>query len=181
MKLSRRTIFALPVVLRPALGATVPRPAGEFEYQMPGGKTELISQYKGKILLVEFLLTTCPGCQKSARVLSGVQRDYAAKGVQVLGVAYNPEAPMAAAGFQSTYAQTFPVGYKDRVRVEDYLQLSPVMRNYVPNLVVIDRNWVIRAQHAGDDAFFHDTDKNVRTLLDSLLKESPAKPGKKKK
>ena len=28
------------------------------EYLMPGGKTELISQYKGKILLLEFLFTT---------------------------------------------------------------------------------------------------------------------------
>ena len=58
MKLSRRILFGLPAVLRPAFGATVPRPAGEFEYLMPGGKTELISQYKGKILLLEFLFTT---------------------------------------------------------------------------------------------------------------------------
>ena len=60
-------------------------------------------------------------------------------------------------------------------------QLSPIMRNYVPNLVVIDRNWVIRAQYAGDDPFFHDSNKNLRALVDSLLKEPATKKGRAKK
>jgi hypothetical protein len=50
--------MALPAVLRPAFGATVPRPAGEFEYLVPGGKPQLLSQYKGKIVVLEFLFTT---------------------------------------------------------------------------------------------------------------------------
>jgi hypothetical protein len=101
--------------------------------------------------------------------------------VQVLGIAYNPEAPVAVEPFRRAYAPNFPVGYRDRVRVEHYLQLSPIMRNYVPNVVVIDRNWVIRAQHAGDDPFLLDSNKNLRALLDSLLKESAAKKGAAKK
>jgi hypothetical protein len=101
--------------------------------------------------------------------------------VQALGIAYNPEAPVAAEPFRRTYAPNFPVGYRDRVRAEHYLQLSPIMRNYVPNLVVIDRNWVIRAQYAGDDPFFHDSNKNLRALLDSLLKEPAMKKGSAKK
>jgi hypothetical protein len=47
--------------------------------------------------------------------------------------------------------------------------------------VVIDRNWVIRAQYAGDDPFFHDSNKNLRALLDSLLKEPATKKGSAKK
>jgi hypothetical protein len=101
--------------------------------------------------------------------------------VQVLGVGYNPEAPVAVPQFQRTYARNFPVGYRDRVRVEHYLQLSPIMRNFVPNLVVIDRSWVIRAQYAGDDPFFNDSNKNLRALLDSLLKEPASKKGSSKK
>jgi hypothetical protein len=66
--------------------------------------------------------------------------------------------------------------------VEYYLQLSPIMRNYVPNIVVIDRNWVIRAQYAGDDPIMNDSNKHLRALIDSLLKESAgSKSGAKKK
>jgi thiol-disulfide isomerase/thioredoxin len=178
MKLSRRILFGLPALLRPAFGANVPRPAGEFEYLMPGDKPELLSQYKGKIVVAEFLFTTCPHCQRCAQVMSSVQREYASKGVQMVGIAYNPEAPGTVTHFAQTFAgNAYPVGYRDRVRVNSYLEVSSVMRNFVPNLVVIDRNWTIRAQYSGDDAFFHNEDKNLRTLIDSLLKE-PA--GKKK-
>jgi hypothetical protein len=106
--------------------------------------------------------------------------------VQVIGVAYNPDAQPLAADFMRRYAVNFPVGYRDRDSVNQYLQISPVMRNYVPNIVVIDRKWTIRAQMAGDDPFFQNEDRNMRTLLDSLLKEPAAAakkspPAKKKK
>jgi hypothetical protein len=99
--------------------------------------------------------------------------------VQVLGVAYNPDAsPAVVMDFIRRFGVNFPVGYRDVVRVNDYLQLSPVMRNFVPNLVVIDRNWTIRGQWAGDDPLFQDENKKVRAFLDGLLKKR-APAGKK--
>jgi hypothetical protein len=112
-------------------------------------------------------------------VLSGIQRDYAAKGVQVIGVGYNPDAALLALQFSRTFAPNFPVGYRDRDTVNAYLQVSPMVRNYVPNVVVIDRGWTIRAQYAGDDPFFQNEDKNMRALLDGLLKQAATKKGSK--
>jgi hypothetical protein len=103
--------------------------------------------------------------------------------VQVIGVAYNPDAAALAADFARRYAN-FPVGFRDRDAVNNYLQISIFMRNYVPNVVVIDRSWTIRGQYAGDDPFLQNEDKNMRAMLDSLLKVSATatkKSGAKKK
>ena len=53
----------------------------------------------------------------------------------------------------------------------EYEQASLVKTNYVPELIFIDRNRVIREQHNGGDDFFKEQEKNIRETLDTLLKE----------
>ena len=53
----------------------------------------------------------------------------------------------------------------------EYEQASLAKPNYVPDLLFIDRNRVIRAQHDGGDEFFKDQEKNIREMLETLLKE----------
>ena len=36
----------------------IPRPAGEFAFNMVGGKQIMLSSYKGKITVVSFLIST---------------------------------------------------------------------------------------------------------------------------
>jgi cytochrome oxidase Cu insertion factor (SCO1/SenC/PrrC family) len=68
-------------------GAEIPRQAPEYAFTLPGGKQDLLSNYKGKVIALEFLFTTCPHCQTSARTLSKLQGEFGAKGFQALGVA----------------------------------------------------------------------------------------------
>ena len=46
----------------------------------------------------------------------------------------------------------------------------------MPQLVFIDRKGTIRAQYGGGDAFYKDEEKNMREMIVSLLKETPATP-----
>jgi hypothetical protein len=56
-----------------------------------------------------------------------------------------------------------------------------MQRNYVPDVVFIDRGGTIRAQYAGTDAFFRNERQNIRAMLDKLLSESaPKSPPAKK-
>ncbi|HLK23006.1 MAG TPA: hypothetical protein VKT81_28880 [Bryobacteraceae bacterium] len=41
-----------------AFAADVPRKATEIGVQLPGGKTALVSSYRGKVLCLVFILTT---------------------------------------------------------------------------------------------------------------------------
>jgi len=154
----------------------VPRPAGEFAITMPNGQQALLSSYAGKVVVLAFISTTCPHCQKTTQLLSQIQREYASRGVQILGVAFNPEAASLVPGFIAQFHPTFPVGSADRDAVLEYEQASLAKPNYVPVLIFIDRHRVIRAQpeHAGSDDFFSNQEKNIREEIDTLLKEPVA-------
>jgi thiol-disulfide isomerase/thioredoxin len=158
-----------------AFGQTVPRPAGEFAISIPGGGQMLLSQYSGKVVLLALISTTCPHCQHTTQLLSGIQREYGPRGVQILGAAFNPEAAQLVPSFIAQFRPTFPVGYASRDTVFEYEQASLAKPNYVPELIFIDRNRVIRAQYSGADDFFKDQEKNIRNMLDTLLKEPEVK------
>lgn len=164
--------FGLLLAGLAAYGQTVPRPAGEFAIKMPNGQTTLLSQYAGKVVVLAFISTTCPHCQHTTQVLSAFQNEYGPKGVQFLAAAFNPDAVQLVPGFISQFKPTFPVGSAERDSVYEYEQASLVKPNYVPELIFIDRNRVIRAQHSGGDDFFKEQEKNIREMLDSLLKET---------
>jgi len=152
----------------------VPRPAGEFAIRMTGGGQTLLSQYSGKVVLLALISTTCPHCQHTTQLLSGLQREYGPRGVQILGAAFNPDAAQLVPGFIAQFRPTFPLGYASRDAVFEYEQASLAKPNYVPELIFIDRNRMIRAQYSGADDFFKDQEKNIRNMLDTLLKEPEA-------
>ena len=165
------TVFTLLLTGLAAYAQQVPRPAGEFAIKMPNGQVTLLSQYAGKVVVLAFISTTCPHCQHTTQVLSTIQAEYGPRGVQFLAAAFNPDAASLVPGFIAQFRPTFPVGSADRDSVLEYEQASLAKPNYVPDLLFIDRNRVIRAQHDGGDEFFKDQEKNIREMLDSLLKE----------
>jgi cytochrome oxidase Cu insertion factor (SCO1/SenC/PrrC family) len=84
----------LSVCLSVAAFATppVPRPASALRIVDSSGKPLQLTDYRGKVVLVQFLYTTCSHCQATARMLSKLQKELGSQGLQVLGVAFNPEA-----------------------------------------------------------------------------------------
>src|ERR1035441_8355888 len=59
-----------------ASAAEVPRPSPDFAINMTDGQKILVSQYKGKVCFLAFILTTCPHCQKTVGYLSTMQNEY---------------------------------------------------------------------------------------------------------
>ena len=51
-------LFALSLAVASMFAVTLPRPAGEVPIQLPGGGQQLLSQYKGKVIVLGFILTT---------------------------------------------------------------------------------------------------------------------------
>src|SRR5882724_7918147 len=102
-------------VLAPA--ATLPRPSPDFAIHLtPLGQVSP-AQYKGKVVVLAFILTTCSHCQRTTGVLSGLQREYGPRGLQVLAAAFNPMANMFVPDFIKQFQPSFPVGYTERLDV----------------------------------------------------------------
>jgi thiol-disulfide isomerase/thioredoxin len=167
--------FALAV---PALAAQipqVPRPAKELAVVEPSGKQTLVSSLKGKVVVIQFLATTCPHCQRYSQLLTRLQSELGSKGFQALGVAFNEATPATVAAYVKQFAVGIPVGHASRETVTSYLGLSPYERLAVPQIVVVDRKGVIRAQSEplGSENLVRES--YLRTLLTSLLQEGAGK------
>lgn len=163
-----------------AAGAEVPRKSAEFAAQSPGGGQLLLSQYRGKVVCIEFLFTTCPHCQATTRLMNKLYDEFGTKGFQPLGVAFNDANGQMVADYISQFGAKYPIGFATRDQVVSYLQLTPESRLSVPQIVFIDRRGVIRQQSQP----FMDTktasEENMRQMIQTLLND-PAASGVKKR
>jgi len=163
--------FLAAVAAMISFGMDVPRPAPPLVVKTPVGGTIDLASYKGKVVALEFLITTCPHCQNCSRILQKMQVEYGPKGFQALGVATNDMANMLVPDYVRSLGLSFPVGFAGREVAHEFLQHPMMLIMYMPQLVFIDRAGVIRAHYPGGDKFFQDEEKNVRAQIESLLKE----------
>ncbi len=87
------------------------RKAPEFAFTIPGQGQKLLSQYRGKVVALEFIFTTCPHCQAWSKVMSKFQQEYGSRGLQVIDVAVNDNADLLVENFAKDFQVNFPVGW----------------------------------------------------------------------
>lgn len=173
---SRRTFLATGVLAAPAASAwatpQIPRQATDFSVTLNSGEQVHLSQFKGKVTALEILLTTCPHCQRCSRTMQKLYAEFAPQGFACLGAAINDGARQMLLQFMLSTGAQYPIGVADRDKAYSFLQADqnagPV---YMPQLVFIDRAGTIRAQYGGTDNFFLDEEKNVREMVEKLLKD----------
>jgi peroxiredoxin len=168
----------LGALLPAAWAAGLPRKAPEYTVNMGGGKTLLLSQYKGHPVVMAFILTYCSHCQKTVGFLSKAQNDYGVRGLQVVASAIDREGVAAALpNFLKNFQPPFPVGYSEGQSALEFMQHPAEKMPMMPMLAFIDRQGMIRAEFEGDDPFFGDqAEQNLRQQIEALLKAGgPAK------
>lgn len=69
------------------------------------GRTRVLSEWRGSVLLVNFWATWCAPCREEIPLLNDAQARYAARGLQIVGVAIDDPADVAA------YARQFKIAY----------------------------------------------------------------------
>jgi thiol-disulfide isomerase/thioredoxin len=136
------------------------RKAPELAFNIPGQGQKLLSQYRGKVVALEFILTTCPHCQAASRVMTKFQDESGARGLQVVDIAINAldenrtpaEADAITAAFQRKFQVGVPVGWIPRDQMMAFMGFSLADRMVVPQLVLVDRKGYIHYQTpAGDN------------------------------
>ena len=106
----------------------------------------MLSNFRGKVVALEFLFTTCPHCQHSSQVFSKLYSEFGARGFQPLGVAFNEMPQMLVPDFIKQNNVNFPVGFSARDAVLNFLGIPVIERFVVPQIVWIDRKGRIRSQ-----------------------------------
>lgn len=152
--------------------APVPRPAGQLTITEPSGKKIAVASMKGKVVVVQFLLTTCPHCQAFSRALTKMTGELGPK-FQALGVAFDREDAKNVPYYIRTIGTNFPVGSVEQMSALGFLAISVTDYNRlrVPQVVVIDKKGVIRSQTELSGAGPAANETTLRALVANLMKD----------
>ncbi|HEY6073049.1 MAG TPA: TlpA disulfide reductase family protein [Anaerolineales bacterium] len=108
------------------------------------GKEHALEAYRGKVVLINFWATWCAPCQSEMPELVKLQRKYAAKGLQILGVTYEPEKPTAV----NRVARKFKINYPLLFGSEELSKLYKI-EEVLPVSILVDREGKMQSQILG--------------------------------
>ena len=141
----RRFVILILLVVLPSVGiGQTGRKAPTLALKDLQGRTLRLSNYKGKVVLLNFWATWCPPCRAEMPDLIRMQREYRAKGLQVIGITYPPQEIKGVRQFIRKLGVNYPValGTKETKTLFDESETLPVT-------IVIDRQGNVRERIEG--------------------------------
>jgi len=150
----------------PAPVDNVRKTAPDFTLDDAQGAAIRLSDYKGKVVLLDFWATWCHGCKTEIPWYMEFQNKYKDKGLAVIGVSMDDD------GWKSVkpFVEEQKMNYVVVIGNEALAKLYAV--DALPVTLLIDRNGKIAASHAGmveKDAF----EKEIQALLQDSAKNVP--------
>ena len=131
MTFLRIVFVALMIALSSAsvLGQQV---APQFALKDLNGRTVRLSDYRGKVVLINFWATWCPPCRAEMPDLVRLQRQHAKQGLQIIGITYPPESKTRVRRFARSLKVNYPIilgtsQIKDRFSSENVLPITVVI------------------------------------------------------
>ncbi len=124
------------------------------------GKTITLDELRGKVVLVNFWATSCPGCIKKMPDMIETYNQYKGRGFEVIAVAMSYDPPNYVASFAKTRQLPFPVALDvdgGHARAFGNVQVTPTT-------FLIGKDGRILEQKLGDYDF-----AKLKTLLDKEL------------
>lgn len=119
-------LSALAAVL--FLGLAQKSPAPQVTFTDLSGKRISMQSLRGKMVLVNFWATDCPGCVKEMPHIVQTYKEYHAKGFEVVAVAMSYDPPSYVLQFSRQHALPFPVALDvqgELARKFDNVKLTP--------------------------------------------------------
>jgi peroxiredoxin len=145
--------------------APVPRPAPELKIIEASGKTTMLSSLRGRVVLLAFISTQCPHCQRASVIFEQLSHEFPG-GLQIAEVAFDEGGNTEA--FARRFSLSFPVGAATSDQAHDFLGLARGARLGTPQVVAIDRSGMIRAQSERLGSPILQTHDYLRELLKAM-------------
>lgn len=118
--------------------------APDFTLKSLDGKTIKLSDYKGKVVIIDFWATWCPPCRKGIPDLISIQDEYK-KDVVIIGISLDGEKTLKdVPGFVKSYEINYPIVFGNEKVVNDYGGIEGI-----PTAFVVDKKGNIVDKHVG--------------------------------
>ena len=123
------------------------------------GRTVRLRDYRGKVVLVNFWATWCPPCRAEMPDLVRLQREYARRGLQIIGITYPPETRTRVRRFARSLKVNYPIILGTR-----QLKARFSSDETLPLTVVIDRDGKVKEIISGI-LLPQEVDEKIKPLL----------------
>jgi peroxiredoxin len=136
-----RELGAAPASPSAAAAPTAPaaakrKPAPDFEMQRPGGETVKLSDFEGRVVLIDFWASWCGPCVRALPELMEIKKGFADREFQVVGVSLDRSREDFEA-FVKRHGMDFPQNFDGKQWNSEVARLYGVRS--IPRTVLLDR------------------------------------------
>ncbi|MHB8655551.1 MAG: peroxiredoxin family protein [Terriglobia bacterium] len=143
----------------PLLSAGDRKPAPNFMLKDASGKTVQLSDYRGKVVLLDFWATWCTGCKEEIPWFSEFQKKYRKKGFAMVGVSLD----------EGGWKVLKPFLANHKVPYRMLLGDDPTAQRYgitnLPDTFLIDREGRVAAAYRAGLVDKDDVEANIKSVL----------------
>ena len=118
--------------------------APDFELEKFAGGKARLSDYRGKVVLLNFWATWCPPCLKEIPDFVDLYRELEADGLVILGISLDANPQRVLPGFIAKYKINYPILISGQKVAGDYGGITGI-----PTTFLIDREGTIRERYVG--------------------------------
>lgn len=140
--------------------SSVSRPAPDFTLNQLSGQPLTLSDFRGKVVLLDFWATWCEPCRVETPFLVDLQNKYRDQGLQIIGISMD-DTPDPVPAFVREFKINYPVVMGNAKIGEEYGGVLGL-----PIAFLIDREGRIQKKHIGatEESIF---EKEITTLLNA--------------
>ena len=159
-----------PVISNPPTGTTYPMPPtrasslANMGWQLSNGTRSVFSEYKGKVLILDFYATWCAPCRDSIPHLIGLQKRYEGQGLQVVGLNVGgPADEQQVPAFAKRFGIQYPLARPD----DELVAFLLADEQRIPQTFVFDRQGQLVQRFVG---FGPQTGGYIDSAVETALK-----------
>ena len=136
--------------------------APAFALPSVDGKTVRLSDYAGKVVLIDFWASWCPPCRAAIPHIVGLQNAYGPQGFTALGMSLDQD-PADLSAFLERNPVNYPV-----LKADDATRTAFGGVTSVPQVFLVDRKGKIREHYQG---YTVEIAEQMKQAVETLLKE----------
>jgi thiol-disulfide isomerase/thioredoxin len=155
-----------------AIDPKLPRPLADISLDAPGAKRVKVNQPKAKARVIAVLSSECADCAAMVGSLSKLERQYRARGVVFYGALVDEQAAQQLQKFIAKTSPSFPIGTLSQDNTRRLADFGINDHPFVPILLFVDGNNVVRYQFSGDQGVFkNNTENSLKNMIEVVLKQ----------